>query len=69
MVRKVDGSGAGDFAIGRSDEQPFQGEARKVKEAKKRFEGDSPQGKVLQGHTSAGFIDPSNIRGRLFHDS
>ncbi|MCP5505784.1 MAG: hypothetical protein H7A38_02750 [Chlamydiales bacterium] len=68
MVRKVGGSGAGEFSIGSGDEQPFQIEARHVKEAKKNFQGDSLQGETLQGRVNDRFTDPSNINGRLFHN-
>lgn len=68
MVRKVGGSGAGEFSIGSGDEQPFQIEARHVKETMKNFKGDSLQGGNLQGRISDGYTDPSNINGRLFHN-
>lgn len=67
MVRKVGGPTGGEFAPGSSDEASFQVEARHVKETMKEFKGDSLQGNNLLGRVSDGYVDPSNINGRLFH--
>lgn len=68
MLRKVGGPEGGEYAAGSSGEESFQVEAHHMKETMKGFKGDTLQGGTLQGRVNEGYIDPSNINGRLFHN-
>lgn len=68
MIRKVGGSGAGEFAVGSGDEPPFMQQAKHVSKAMKEFKGDTYQGIDLSGRVDPRFQDPSNINSRLLHN-